>query len=402
MQQRVTLTALVISLVISPHLGAYPVSIVESLPTKTMVIPQLQTINLVLKEMLRTEKEMGTAIVHAGNKQVSAITEAARTQREADTFGRQTERLERARGQYQVADSICSESVSGIAAQVSRQSRATASKLSRGEGIKSEGVRRTLASIPVTARQGGYRSAALHAAYCSSEESAQYGGTDLCSRISSMPGGDTDMRSLLDGAGAVGKTPDLTFTPDQVDAAMAYMKNSVRHDIGRTPRKGDIQSATGRAYHGLMTQYKAIQSAAEQPQLDLVAASQPNPATREALAETLQSPSAKHYFDATASHEARRNGMMSEREFEAFEAGRRYANTSYERDLQAMSDANLTRELIRVQSMGNWLLLGVKNEIRKNTVIAGQQLALIAEEKYAPQLHTLSNQMSSGVSGNAQ
>lgn len=32
------------------------------------------------------------------------------------------------------------------------------------------------------------------------------------------------MRSLLDGAGAVGKAPDLTFNQDQIDAGMAYMK----------------------------------------------------------------------------------------------------------------------------------------------------------------------------------
>nr|UVN18088.1 hypothetical protein pPsy0462a_00055 [Pseudomonas syringae] len=40
------------------------------------------------------------------------------------------------------------------------------------------------------------------------------------------------MRSLIDGAGAVGKAPDLTFNQDQVDAGMAYMKNSARHDGG--------------------------------------------------------------------------------------------------------------------------------------------------------------------------
>nr|UVN18087.1 hypothetical protein pPsy0462a_00054 [Pseudomonas syringae] len=45
-----------------------------------------------------------------------------------------------------------------------------------------------------------------------------------------------------------------------------------------------------------MTQYKAIQSAATQPQLDIIAASQANPATQEALQEALQNPSAAEYF----------------------------------------------------------------------------------------------------------
>ena len=205
------------------------------------------------------------------------------------------------------------------------------------------------------------------------------------------------MRSLLDGAGAVGKAPDLTFNQDQIDAGMAYMKNSARHDGGRVPGKGEIQSATGREYQGLMTQYKAIQSAATQPQLDMIAASQANPATKDALQEALQSPSAAEYFATTGSQEAQRTGVMSEREFEAFEVGRRYANTAYETDLQAMSGENLTRELVRVQSLGNWLQLGLKNDQRQANIIAGQQLALAADAKYVPQLQELGSKMSSGV-----
>ncbi|MBC3215976.1 conjugal transfer protein TraW, partial [Serratia fonticola] len=83
------------------------------------------------------------------------------------------------------------------------------------------------------------------------------------------------------------------------------------------------------------------------------------------------------------------------------EVGRRYANTAYETDLQAMSGDNLTRELVRVQSLGNWLQLGIKNELRKANVIAGQQLAMAAKAQYAPQLQQLSNQMSAGVTANA-
>lgn len=396
------LTALLMSVIISDLTNASPVTVIESKPVTMEIAPSLRIIKKTLDDMLRTEKEIGTAIVHAGDKQISAMTETARLKREYDTFGRQTERLERARVQYQVADSICSESVSGVASQVSQQSRVSASKLSRGHGVKNEVIRKTLSGVPATSREGGYRSASLHAAYCSPEEFARYGGTDLCPRVSSMPNGDVEMRSLIDGAGDLNKTPDLTFTQDQIDAAMAYMKNSVRHDVGQTPGKGDIQSTTGKEYQGLMAQYKAIQSASEQPQLDIISASQANPATHEALAETLKSVSAKYYFDAIASKEAKRSGVMSEREFESFQVGRRYANTYYEADLQAMSESNLLRELIRVNSMNNWLLLGIKNEMRKNNVISGQQLALVAEEKYAPQLKILAEQLSAGVTGNAK
>ena len=399
MKRRYTLTALAMSVLGGPQAFAYvqPTAEVSSVPITMQVMPAMVGLQATLAEILTTDMQIGTAIVQASDKQVAVITESARAQREADIFGRQTERLERAREQYTVADSICSESASGMAATVGKVSRSNSSTLATGSGVSSAVVRKTIASLPVAPRQGGYRSAAMHAAYCTESEAAQYGGTDLCPGVSSLPGGDIEMRSLLDGAGAVGKAPDLTFNQDQIDAGMAYMKNSARHDGGRVPGKGEIQSATGREYQGLMTQYKAIQSAATQPQLDMIAASQANPATKDALQEALQSPSAAEFFSSTGSQEAQRTGVMSEREFEAFEVGRRYANTAYETDLQAMSGENLTRELVRVQSLGNWLQLGIKNDQRQANIIAGQQLALAADAKYVPQLQELGSKMSSGV-----
>jgi hypothetical protein len=402
MKIRYALTALAVGLLQAHQAFAYvqPVAVVADAPLTLEVVPALTLLQTTLAEILTTETQVGTAIVQASDKQVAAVTEAARAQRESEIFGRQTQRLERAQTQYKVADSICSESASGVAATVGKVSRAQTAILASGAGVSKATVQRTIASEPVGARQGGYRSAAVHADYCTQGESAQYGGTDLCPQVSSLPGGDTEMRSLIDGAGAVGKAPDLTFNQDQVDAGMAYMKNSARQDAGRSPGKGDIQSATGHEYQGLLTQYKAMQSAATQPQLDMIAASQANPATKEALQEALQSPSAAEYFASTGSQEAQSTGVMSEREFEAFEVGRRYANTAYETDLQAMSWDNLMREMVRVQSLGNWIQLGIKNDQRQANIIAGQQLALAAYAKYAPQLQELGTKMSAGVSGN--
>nr|WP_235671775.1 conjugal transfer protein TraW [Pseudomonas amygdali] len=399
MKRLYALTAIAVGVLQTQQVLAYvqPVAVTASVPITAQVMPAMAGLQATLAEILTTETQIGTAIVQASDKQVAVISEAARAQREADIFGRQTERQERALEQYSVPDSICSESASGVAATVGKVSRAQTAVLASGAGVGSAVVQKTIASEPVASRQGGYRSAAMHAQYCTQSESAQYGGTDLCPQVSSLPGGDIEMRSLIDGAGAVGKAPDLTFNQDQVDAGMAYMKNSARHDGGRAPGKGDIQSATGREYQGLMTQYKAIQSAATQPQLDIIAASQANPATQEALQEALQNPSAAEYFASTGSQQAQRTGVMSEREFEAFEVGRRYANTAYETDLQALSGDNLMRELVRVQSLGNWLQLGLKNDQRQANIIAGQQLALAADAKYVPQLQELGAKMSSGV-----
>lgn len=366
-----------------------PVYVTGSLPITTQVVPALTTISSTLAAILSTDMQIGTAVVQASDKQVSAVTEVGRAQREADIFGRQTTRLESARTSYTIPDSICSESASGVADSVGKTSRASASKLSSGQGVANQTVQKTIASQPVDSMQGGYRSAAMHASYCTSAEAAQIGGTDLCPSVSSLPGGDTEMRTLLDGAGAVGKSPELTFNQDQVDAAMAYMKNTARPDVGRSLQKDEVDSSLGRLYQGLQTQAQATLSAASQPQLDMIAASQPNPSTQQALSEALQSPSASQYFTKTASAQAQKTGQMSEREFEAFEVGRRYANTAYETDLQQMSGDNLLRELVRVQSLGNWLLLGTKNEQRLANVIAGQQLAIAADSKYQPQMQYL-------------
>ncbi|MHA6678680.1 conjugal transfer protein TraW [Enterobacter cloacae] len=383
---------------LAPQVMAYPVEVMTSVPVQTVIQPALATIQTTLGEILSAETETGTAVVQSGEKTTSAITEAARTQREADNFNRQVDRLEKARASYSVPDSICSESASGTAAQVSQATRATASKLAGGKGVSSTAVRETLASLPVAPRQGGYRSAVIHAAYCTAEEAKLYGGTGLCPGVSALPGGDIEVRSLYDGAGEQGKESDLTFSQSQTDAAMAYVNNSAKLDAGRTPGKGEIQTATGQEYQGLLTQYKAMQSAAMQPQLEMVAASQPQDGTRDALTEARQSPSAESYFQQTASDQAKQTGTMSERELEAFEVGRRYANTAWVTDLQGMDGDNLTREVARQLAASNWLALGIKNELRQANIISGQQLALAAKAEYAPQLQALSSQMSAGVS----
>ncbi|MER4353992.1 conjugal transfer protein TraW, partial [Klebsiella pneumoniae] len=69
----------------------------------------------------------------------------------------------------------------------------------------------------------------------------------------------------------------------------------------------------------------------------------------------------------------------------------------YQEDLQAMDGDNLMRELIRVQSLSNYLQLGIKNQLRESNIIAGQQLALAADREYRPQLQALMQEISGGV-----
>jgi hypothetical protein len=387
-----TLLAATLAVVSGHALAGYPVSVLSSVPVTTQVVPALTSIETTLAEILTTNTEIGSAITQASDKNSAVVSEGFQAQRSADNFGRETDRLEKARDSFTVPDSICSESASGVAKQVSNTAAAAQSSLASGSGITNSAIKTAVSSVPLLPAQEDYRSAAIHAKYCTSEEYALYGGTELCESTSSLPGGDTEIRSVLQGAGAVGKDPDLTFTDDQVDAAMAYLRNSTKHSVGRTLGKGEINTATGWRYQGLMTQYKAIQNAAMQPQLEMIADS-----TKTALAEALQNASAKSYYDDTASSEAQSTGEMSNREFESFEVGRRYANTDYETDLQAMDGDNLIRELIRVQSLSNWIQLGIKNEIRESNILAGQALSLNADRTYQPKMEGLMSQISAGV-----
>ena len=175
------------------------------------------------------------------------------------------------------------------------------------------------------------------------------------------------------------------------------MKNTARPSAGRTPGKGEVNTVTGRTYVGLLNEYNGIIDAASEPQLSLIADSKTSETTRDALKEALQSPSAAQYFDNVASPEAKAKGYMSQREFESFEAGRRYANTAYLSDLQQMDGDNLMRELIRTTVQMNWQLNDIKELLRKGNVIDGQLLAAFARQSYAPRLKQLESAMNQGA-----
>ncbi|WP_280113947.1 conjugal transfer protein TraW [Escherichia coli] len=203
---------------------------------------------------------------------------------------------------------------------------------------------------------------------------------------------------MYDGAGKTGKAPDLTFSQDQIDAAQAYLKNTARPSAGRTLKKGDAVTTTGMAYTGLQNEFNAILDAAAEPQQSLIADSIPNSATTAAVNEAINgSDSAKSYYEATVSDTARTSGM-SNREFEAFEVGRRYANTDYQTDLQQMDGDNLTREQIRISSLIAWELHDIKEQMRKNNILTGQLLALTARDSYAARLGALEDKINNGVS----
>lgn len=383
-------------LLAAPAAGAYPVTVVASQPVSTQIMPELGVISGVLGEILAMQQATGTAITQSADKLGAIVSHDGQATRQQLIFNEETRRLEAARQSFTVPDTICSESASGSAAQGKTTATSRATKLARGGGVSSRPVQQRLEQASDSRTRDAYDGAVVHAAYCTDAEYARFGGTGACPSVGPLPGGDSQVRSVLYGAGKPGDPPALTFNQEQTDAAMAYMKNTARPSAGRTPGKGEVGTITGRNYVGLLNEYNGITDAAAWPQQSLIADSTPNESTRTGLREALQSPSAAAYFDQTASPEAKANGVMSLREFEAFEAGRRYANTDWLTDLQEMQGDNLLRELVRTTALMNWQLNDLKEHIRQGNVIAGQQLALSAQKSYADRLQPLEIKMSQG------
>lgn len=396
-QRHLPALALAIASSLPTVASALTVNVNSSVPITTQVLPEMATIQATLVEILQMQQATGTAITQNADKIGALINQDGQATRQQMIFNNETQRLEEARQSFSVPDSICSDSASGVAAQSKSASGSTASKLSSGKGVSSSAVRKRISTASEEQARDAFDGANVHAAYCTAAEYDRFGGTGICPAVSQMPGGDSQVRSIYGGAGPEGLAPALSWSQEQTDAAMAYMKNTSRPSAGRTPGKGEVSTVTGRTYVGLLNEYNGIIDAASEPQLSLIADSKPSETTRDALKETLQSPSAAQYFDDVASPEAKAKGYMSQREFESFEAGRRYANTAYLSDLQQMDGDNLTRELIRTTAQMNWQLNDIKELLRKGNVIDGQLLAAFARQSYAPRLKQLESAMNQGA-----
>lgn len=345
-------------------------------------------VNSMNQNLAKILNDIGTAVNENGQKVASTIEADGKSTREYITEQERQRRLEDARQRYNVGSNICSESASGGAYEIAGSAQSTKAALRPGGArISNKQIAQAINTPPTSPEIDSSRAAKIHAQFCDADDYASYGGSQACPGISqSMPGADKRVDSVLAGAGPNGKAPDLTFNQQQTDAALMYVQNSARRSIATQLKRGEADTVAGSQYVGLMNQYNAVVSAAADPQEQRIANSQPSEATKELIKEAVISPAAKAYFNQVASQEARRTGMMSAREFEAFEVGRRYANTEYQADLQSMSGDNLLREQIRITSLQNWLMLGIKDQLEKGNIINGLALASTARDEFAPAL----------------
>jgi len=362
----------------------------------TSIVGQLSTANTNLYNI-------GSAVTQSSAKVASTVEASAKAQREFDVEMKRTADLQNARKAYQVAGTICTESASGGAYQVGSASGSVKSGYRPGGGatIGNAAIANAVNGPATSVISDASITAKISASYCDAGDYAAYGGTSLCPSVnSSMPAADKRLDTLMSGAGKDGKAPELTFTQQQTDVARMYTKNTIRRSVGKKLSKAEAQSSAGAQYIGSTTQLESILSAAADPQDRILADRQPLATTKELLEEATKAPSAQSYFASTASNEAKRTGIMSKAEFEAFEVGRRYANTDYQSDLQQMSGDNLVREQVRVATLQNWLLWELKNEVVNNGVLSGQQLASSARMEFEPILATKYQSIASKLGGN--
>lgn len=379
-----------------PALGYTVVcNVTSSAPISLQVMPQLTAANTTLGAIQTTLINIGTAISQQGDRSAALINQTADNQRQFDIEQRRQERIREAKARYRVASDVCATAVSGGMGAASNAAgggkRTLASSSSNKQVKQAYDLAFKDPSIEATA------SATTHKAYCDTNDKQAYGGTEFCQTVSDMPRGDTSLSSVLDGAGKEGKKPTLTFTDEQTDAALLYTKNTAQRSAGRAPSRAEVKSASGRQYLGMFQQYQAYIDAAAQPQLEMIAASKPNPATKQPLDDARKVPSMATFYDQNVSEEAKRKGMMSLREFEQFEVSRRYANPAYQTDLMMKNSDDLLREQVNVTNLNSWLLYGLKQQVEKNNILQGQMLALMAQNEYAAKMQSVVSQMNQSV-----
>ncbi|ENB4980432.1 conjugal transfer protein TraW, partial [Escherichia coli] len=200
-QPATTLLALLIGCAVIPSTHAYSVTVVASQPVTTQIMPELAAIQGVMAEMVRMQTATGTAINQSSEKLASVIAQDGQATRQQMIFSNETRRLEEARKSFSVPDSICSESASGVAAESRRAAASAAARLSQGGGVSSKPIRERLSRAADSPIREAYDSAGIHAGYCTEAEYARFGGTDVCPAVGELPGGDSQVRSLYQGAG---------------------------------------------------------------------------------------------------------------------------------------------------------------------------------------------------------
>ncbi|MBC8641600.1 conjugal transfer protein TraW [Caballeronia sp. EK] len=327
-----------------------------------------------------------------GAKTASSMIQAANTQREMGIEIQRQQEQDRIARETELPIDPCSTSGSNYANQAIRGAGATSSSYRRGGGsgtasVSSSVLGHALSDAAPSAEASRRASTAIHQQkYCSALEVRL--GYPGCGS-SSMPDADAQAESIFTGAGQAGKTPDLTFTKDQEEAARAYTRLSLDPQPPENISRAEAATESGKLYIAMQKAYQANMSAAEKAQNDETASHMPFANSASLIEQIKQSDAAAQYFNATASNVAKSTGQMSLAELLDFEAGRRWRNPYWVIEQSAVSDPT---KLQREQLMTTAFIAELQYENLKtnkfNSVVLGQILASLTRSNDRPAIES--------------
>ena len=332
--------------------------------------------------------EIDNDIGGIGAKQSGTTTMAANTQREMAAQVQQQGEVDKTLMDTELPLDPCATSGSNYAMQAVHSGNTTASSYRPGGSatVSSAPLGKALSGPAPSVEASRRASTAIHeATYCSANEVTL--GYPGCS-TSTMPDGDSNADSLYSGAGMPGKDIDLTFTPQEIEAARAYERMAIDPEPPQNITKAEANTEVGKLYIAMQKAYQANVSAAENTMNTLIANRAPFPGSAQLITDiNSSSDSAEQYYNANASPVAKSTNTMSLDELEDFEAGRRWRNPYWQIEFGAVADpTKLAREqLFTTAFMAD---IGYQNMRRSQHIEAllGMILAQLERTGARPQL----------------
>ncbi|WP_144153367.1 conjugal transfer protein TraW [Paraburkholderia sp. BCC1885] len=323
-----------------------------------------------------------------GAKQAATSAMAANTQRDMAAQVQQQSEIDATLQQTELPLDPCATSGSNYAMQAVHSVNMTASNYRPGGNatVSSAPLSKALGSVAPSIEASRRATTSIHeAAYCNANEVAL--GYPGCSS-SSMPDGDANADSLYTGAGMPGKDVDLTFTPQEIEAARAYERMSVDPEPPQYVTKAEANTEVGKLYIAMQKAYQANVSSAENTLNTLIAARAPFPGSAQLISDiNASSDSAEQYYNANASPVAKSTGTMSLAELEEFEAGRRWRNPYWQIEMGAVADpTKLAREQLYTTAFMADITYQNFQRSQHIEVLLGQLLAMLERTSERPGL----------------
>ncbi len=323
--------------------------------------------------------ELDTHLSSVGSKISESIVQTGNMQRELAIEARQQSEQARINRETALPIDTCALSGSNYARQAQQSAHIRASSYRPGNTsalapIKNSVLNKALSAPAPSIEASRRMSAAIHqTTYCNATEvKLDYPG---CSP-SALPDGDANVESLFTGAGLPGKEADLTFTPEQEEAARAYARLSLDAQPPENMTRAEANTEAGKLYLAMQKAYQANLSSSEKAFFDEIASHMPFPGSAKLISELKNAEAAAQYFDATASRIAKQTGTMSLAELEAFEVGRRWRNPHWVVEMSVQANPiQLAREQLFIHAFLADMQYQQLQKTKHIEVLLGQLLA---------------------------